>query len=105
MRFVQWLSANERATLNAAWVTEIAKDTGKELANGLLGDCIKPATLKRLTEFDMKLPPLHFEQVATAMFFQWMHSLSIGFDVADSHRFCRGRLVRVLWRAHAGQVG
>lgn len=44
VRFIQWLSANEAALLNKAWVTEVVKASGKKLpAGGRLTDVFKKA--------------------------------------------------------------
>jgi hypothetical protein len=80
VRFIQWLSANEPATLNDAWVAEVAKDAKKKPLNGLLEDQFKDAMRARLLAFDVRLPPLHFQNVRTAMFLQWVHSLGTGFS-------------------------
>lgn len=86
VRFIQWLSANEPATLNDAWVVEVAKDAKKKPLNGLLEDQFKDAMRARLLAFDVRLRPLHFQNVTTTMFLQWVHSLGTGFETASGHR-------------------
>jgi hypothetical protein len=91
VRFVQWLSANENAVLNQAWVTLVVKDVGKKLRDGRLTDEYKKAMKARLLRCDLAVPPLHFAQVKTSMFLQWIHSLSTDFDAASGHRSaCKG---------------
>jgi hypothetical protein len=87
VRFIQWLSANEHAMLNQDWVKLVEKDVGKKVGNdGRLTDEFKKTMKVRLLAFDLMLTPLHFAQVKTSMFLQWVHSLSTDYDAASGHR-------------------
>ncbi len=87
VRFIQWLSANELQLLNDAWVAAVAQDAKEKVpSDGRLTDVFKASMRKRLLAFDAALPPLHFEQLTTATFLQWVHSLTTEYDAASGHR-------------------
>ena len=89
VRLLQWLSVNEAAVMNRLWVQAVAQDVGVPFPDdGVLAleDKFKKAMKKRLLDFDLALLPLAFGLFATTMFLQWIHSLSSGYDAANTHR-------------------
>ena len=107
VRLLQWLSVNEAAVMNRPWVQAVAQVVGVPFPeDGVLAleEKIKKAMKKRLLDFDLALPPLAFGSFTTAMFLQWIHSLSSGYDAANTHR-AAVRGLQGLQGAAPGQMG